>query len=481
MKKPNIILFFSDQQRFDTLGCNGQPLEVTPRLDRMAREGVNFTMAYTPQPVCGPARAMLQSGLYPTQIGCFRNGKALPRDCNTLARRLKAAGYRVAYVGKWHLASERTLGQDKGREFSCETEPVPLERRGGYDEFWVAADVLEFTSHGYGGHLFDRDNSRRAFTGYRADCVTDHALEYLDTRSKDDEAPFFLFLSLVEPHHQNDRNAFEGPEGSRERYAAFVPPPDLPSGEGDWETQMPDYLGCCNALDRNLGRVLDRLKEKGIYDDTLVIYTTDHGCHFKTKQKEAIRPGFDDYKRNCHENTIHIPMVIRGPGFAAGAEERRLVSLLDIPKTIIAAAGGDTGGMHGDSLLNLPPIITDEAQQPAPSPVIASVSAKQPRWKQEVYIQISESFVGRAIRTDRYTYCVYAPDKDPVRDSASDTYRDRYLFDNLNDPSQAANLIDDPAYAAVKDDLRACLIACAQKAAEPPITLIAGCMTNCRG
>lgn len=106
-QKQNIVFFFSDQQRADTLGCNGQPLPVTPCLDRFACEdAVNFSNAFTPQPVCGPARAMLQTGLYPTQTGCYRNAVSLPLGQKTLARYLKEGGYQVAYVGKWHLASD---------------------------------------------------------------------------------------------------------------------------------------------------------------------------------------------------------------------------------------------------------------------------------------------------------------------------------------------------------------------------------------
>ena len=132
-QRQNIVFFFSDQQRADTLGCNGQPLPVTPRLDRFACEdAVNFASAFTPQPVCGPARAMLQTGLYPTQTGCYRNAVSLPLNQKTLARYLREAGYRVAYVGKWHLASDE-------EENHYETIAVPAERRGGYDDYWMAA------------------------------------------------------------------------------------------------------------------------------------------------------------------------------------------------------------------------------------------------------------------------------------------------------------------------------------------------------
>ena len=444
MKKPNIIVFFTDQQRFDTLGCNGQALDISPNLDKLAGEGVNFLRAYTPQPVCGPARAMLQAGRYPAEIGCFRNGISLPRNITTLAARLREADYRAAYVGKWHLASDWG-----GRSY--ETSAVPPERRGGYDDYWMASDVLEFTSHGYGGYVHDGYGNKVRFTGYRADCITDYALTYLDQRSAEEEKPFFLFLSLIEPHHQNDRDCFEGPEGSRGRFKNFIHPADLVPGEGDWEAQMPDYLGCCHALDRNLGRVAEKLKEKDLYEDTIIIYTSDHGCHFKTRVKDCTPGGYDDYKRSCYENTIHIPLVIRGPGFLGGKTAGRLVSLLDIPKTIVAAAGADSTGMLGDPLQDI-------------------FTAKD--WKSEVYIQISESYLGRAIRTEQYTYCVYNPEMDPNAESRSDVYTERFLFDNITDPNQRNNLIIQPEYDKIREKLRERLIACAKGAGDGEITVI---------
>ena len=438
-KPPNVLVFFSDQQRFDSLGCNGQPLDITPRIDHMAAEGVNYTMAYTPQPVCGPARAVMQSGLYATQTGCYRNGIPLPYDCDSLARRMKRAGYHVAYVGKWHLGSV-------GDAMEVMTAPVPLKSRGGYDEYWVAVESLPKTSRGYGGYIFDTEGGKRVFTGYRTDCVTDYALEYLDACPAGDGKPFFLFLSHIEPHHQPNTGLHEGPAGSREKYAGFIRPPDLAHGEGDWESQYPDYLGCCNALDRNLGRVLDKLGERGLSEETIVFYTSDHGSHFRTKTHEASPDGYDDYKRNCYENTIRVPLVVRGPGFTGGKIDSRLVSLLDIPKTIVDAAGGDNGGMAGESLFGQ-------------------------TGRDAVYIQISESFVGRAVRTGRYTYCVHAPGKHPWNDSASEIYRDRRLFDNDTDPCQETNLIYDPAYTEIKADLRAKLISLARQAGEGTITV----------
>jgi uncharacterized sulfatase len=444
MKKPNILFFFSDQQRYDSLGCNGQSLDVTPTLDKMAARGINFKMAYTIQPVCGPARAALQTGLYPAALGCFRNGISLPRNQKTLAARLKQAGYKVAYVGKWHLASDNG-GADYRKE------AVPLERRGGYDDYWVASDILEFTSHGYGGYLHDKDNKRLEFTGYRVNCVTDYALDYLDQCGKDEPRPFFLMVSFIEPHHQNDHNRFEGPRGSRERFAGFIPPPELQKGEGDWESQYPDYLGCCRALDDNLGRMIAKLKERGLYDDTVIIYSSDHGCHFRTHAGDVVEGGFDDYKRSCYENTIHIPMVFTGPAFRGEKECHNIVELIDIPKTVAAIAEADTEGMQGADLRE----------------VMAGRSTKE-----EAYIQISESYLGRALRTKQYTYCIYSPKLNPNKYAYADEYQERFLFDNKEDPLQSRNLIGDPGLSSLRSCLAKRLKERAREAGEPDFTIL---------
>ncbi len=438
---PNIVFFFSDQQRWDTLGCNGQIPDVTPRLDAFAREdATNFVNCMTPQPVCGPARAMLQTGLYPTQVGCYRNAIALPEGQRTIARAFKEAGYETGYVGKWHLASDRG-----GEEY--ETAPVPLKRRGGYDGFWRAADVLEFTSHGYGGYVYDENGKKLEFEGYRTDCITDHALEFI--RDHDREKPFFLFISHIEPHHQNDRQDYEGPEGSKEAYKDFVAPPDLRPGEGDWERWYPDYLGCVHALDTNFGRVVDALKEQGIYEDTLVVYASDHGCHFRTLPDEPVG-GYDDYKRTSFENTIHVPLLIKGPGFTPGLREEKVVSLIDLPRTLMTAAGCRIGAeIQGRPLQEV----------------------TRGDWESMAYIQISESYVGRAVRGSRYKYVVYAPDKDPWNDSGSDVYQERYLFDLKEDPLERHNRLGDRACDGVRAAMRERLIRFAAQAGEGRIRI----------
>ncbi|HBK67711.1 MAG TPA: arylsulfatase, partial [Firmicutes bacterium] len=183
-QKPNVIFFFSDQQRWDTVGCYGQKLNVTPNLDRLAKNGIRFENAFTCQPVCGPARACIQTGKYATEIGCYRNDIALPLNEKTLAHYYKEAGYEVAYMGKWHLAST-------GEEMDYKTKPIPPERRGGYDGYYRTADVLEFTSHGYNGYVYDENMKRVDFKGYRPDCITDFAVDFIKNRNN--KKPFFIF------------------------------------------------------------------------------------------------------------------------------------------------------------------------------------------------------------------------------------------------------------------------------------------------
>jgi arylsulfatase A-like enzyme len=419
--RPNIIVLFSDQQRWDTCGCYGQPLEVTPNLDLLAAEGARFEHAFTCQPVCGPARACLQTGKYATETGCHVNGRALPLRERTLAQRLSEAGYDTGYIGKWHLASH---------PFEYAYQPVPVERRGGYD-FWLASDILEFTSHGYDGHMFDGDGRRREFPPgrYRVDAQTDWVIEYLRNRRSD--KPFFLFVSYLEPHHQNDRGHFEGPIGSKENFKDFVVPGDLIGTRGDWREEYPDYLGCVRSLDYNVGRIRDALQELELTDNTLLIYTSDHGSHFCTRNSE--------YKRSCHDGCIRIPLIMSGPGFTAGGNPQELTSLIDLPPTILTAAGiAPPAFMRGRPLQDL-------------------LCGGTTDWPEEVFVQISESHCGRAIRTSKWKYSVRAPDA-PGDALASEFYVEDFLYDLQTDPHERNNLVLEPGLAAVRWELKARLI-----------------------
>ena len=428
----NIIFYFTDQQRWDTCGCFGQPLDITPNLDALAREGVKFDNAFSPQPVCGPCRALFQTGKYPTETGCFRNNIMLPAGVKTLGQYMEEAGYETAYIGKWHLASDGEL--EKPPAIDHTVTAIPRELRGGYTGFWRAADVLEFTSHGYDGFVFDENDQRVDFKGYRADCINDMALEFLDGYTG--EKPFFMTVSQIEPHHQNDRKHYEGPEGSKERFRDFVLPEDLKALGGNAAEEYPDYLGQCASLDENLGRLVAKLKEKGLYENTVILFASDHGSHFLTRNRDEHLNGYDDYKRSCHDACLHVPLVIAGGPYRGGQAVEELVSTASLPKTILALAGVDAGGaMIGENLLD----------------VVEKKTVNRPN---EIFAQISESRVGRCIRTARYTYSVYAPGVNGGAAAASDRYADDFLYDMEHDPHQLHNVVTDPAYTQVKAELR---------------------------
>lgn len=152
----NIILYFSDQQRYDTINEN-----VTPNFMTAKDESIFFDNAFTCQPVCGPARACIQTGVYASQNNCFINGISLDEDNpNTLAKVLVEKGYNTSYIGKWHLASD-TMGPKTRR--NLQVKAIPKELRAGYNDYWLAADCLEFTSDINGGFLFDKDNNKVSF------------------------------------------------------------------------------------------------------------------------------------------------------------------------------------------------------------------------------------------------------------------------------------------------------------------------------
>lgn len=412
---PNVLVFFTDQQRWDTIGAYGSPMGLTPTLDALARRGVLFQHAVTTQPVCAPARACLWTGMYQNRHGVWRNGLGLSPEVPTIAHHFKQAGYTVGYIGKWHLAPNE-LGHGA----------VPREWRGGFTDFWEASNVLELVSHPYEGKLFDAGGKEIPFSGvYRTDFLTQTAVRFLKEVDKD---PFLLVVSYLEPHQQNDMNRYVAPEGYSKRYANPFVPEDLRPFPGDWYSELSDYYGCIARLDENLSTILQALAETGRLENTLVVFVSDHGCHFRTRNNE--------YKRSPHESSIRIPLVMAGAGFNRSRVVPEVVSLADVAPTLLAAAGLPIPSeMQGRSLLPL-------------------VERRAEGWRNEAFIQISESMVARALRTERYTYCAVATDKNGWEHATGERYTEWYLYDLYTDPHQMVNLVARRPYQQVANDLR---------------------------
>ncbi len=424
--RPNVVVFFTDQQRWDSMGLHGNPLDITPNLDRLAVRGTHCANAFTPQPVCGPARSCLQTGLYATQTGCFTNTHAhLDRQWRTFADCFNDAGYRTGYIGKWHLG-----GPDDGRG------PVSPEYRGGWQD-WLASNCLEFTSDAYQTRMFDGDGNPRDFPGYRVDAVADCAIRYIDAHQGE---PFCLMTSFIEPHFQNHTDDYPPPDGYRERYTGRWIPADLAALGGSTHQHLGGYWGMCKRLDEAFGRVVDAIKSLHLDRNTVVVFTSDHGCHFKTRNGE--------YKRSCHESSMRVPMAWAGPGFDGGGHVEELVSLIDVPPTLLDAAGLEPpDAMMGRSIL----------------PLTRGATAD---WPEEVFTQISEAELGRAVRTSRWKYGVTAPDGDPRQDAGSSRYVETYLYDLLADPHELDNRVRLSSHREVCDVMRERLTRCMTAAGE---------------
>lgn len=423
--KPNVVFFFTDQQRYDTTGAAHNPCGLTPNFDRMAACGTFAEYAFTPQPVCGPARAVLQTGKYATATGNYRNGVVLSREHKTMADYFNEAGYDTAYIGKWHLAEGR--------------HAVPEEQRGGY-RWWLGANSLEHTSTAYDTLVYDNDNRPVRLPGYRVDALTDAAIRYIDGRKTSDK-PFFLFLSFLEPHFQNCFDDFPAPDVYRNLPAGYMPP-DLGSLKGTAWEHLGGYYGMVKRLDEALGRIQDALKSLGLTENTILVFSTDHGCHFKTRNAE--------YKRSCHESSVRIPLAFYGGPFTGGGRLREKVSLVDLAPTLLDACGiAVPGDMQGRSVM---PWVRHQADGPS---------------HRDIFIQISESQVGRAIRTDRWKYAVEAPDRHPIQDSGSDVYTETFLYDLEHDPYELHNLIHSEAHEGVclvlAEKLKKCMAEAGEK------------------
>ena len=419
-KRPNVVVFFTDQQRWDTTGIHGNPMDLTPNFDRSAMEGTHCYNAFSNQPVCLPARVMLQTGRYASQSNCYSNAGELPVGTKTIGHQFQEAGYKTAYVGKWHM---------------CHEEPVPKERRDGYD-YWLGANILEFTSDAYQTTLFDNDNKPVDLPGYRVDALTDAAIRYIDNNKED---PFFLFCSFIEPHFQNTRDDFPAPVGYEEKYLDNWLPPDLRALGGTSGRHLPGYYGMVKRLDEAYGRMLDALKSMNILDNTVVLFTTDHGCHFKTRNGE--------YKRSCHDTSIRIPMAFTGPGFESGGRLKELVSLIDIPPTLLDACNIPVpDNMQGRSILPL-------------------TRERVSNWPEEVYVEIFETSLSRCVRTQRWKYSVRKTEEGAQKGS-SWIFEEDFLYDLLADPYELYNLAGFDSHRKVADVMKERLIRRMKQAGE---------------
>ena len=198
--------------------------------------------------------------------------------------------------------------------------------------------------------------------------MTDRAKRFLRSA----KTPFFITLSYLEVHHQNDSDTFDPPKEFAHRYPNPFIPPDLRPLPGSWPSQLSDYFACVAKMDETVGEIRNTLRETGLDKNTIVVFLSDHACHFKTRNTE--------YKRSPHDSSIHIPLVIAGPGFNRSMQISELVSQVDLMPTLLEAAG-----------IAIPPSVQGHSLLPL-------LDRKTDHWRNEVYFEMSEFVTGRGLR-----------------------------------------------------------------------------------
>ena len=320
---------------------------------------------------------------------------------------------------------------------------MPRAEREGYDH-WLGSNILEFTSDAYRTVLYDNDDRPVRLPGYRSDALTDAAIRFI-TDSVADDQPFFCFLNHVEPHHQNELDEYTAPDVYRDAYHGAWLPPDLQALPGSQHRHISGYYGQIRRLDEGLGRLRDALVSLDVADDTVLIYLSDHGSHFKTRNAE--------YKRSAHDSSIRVPLVLDGPGYRGGGRVTRPVNTIDLVPTVLDAAGIELPDHLDGRPLRERNHGADTKDGDDPG----------------VLVQISETEVGRVLRTARWKYHVRAEGIDDG--PAADHYTEVELYDLHVDPYELDNLIDCHNHGEVTASLREQLITAIHRVEGADVTI----------
>lgn len=397
MKKPNILYILTDQMRSTAMGRAGVKKIVTPHLDRLASEGTRFTNAVANTPSCAPSCGTIFTGLHTLDHGVVNNELQVKTDGPSFAGTLRDFGYKCGYIGKWHLDGGPRTGF---------TPPGP--RRLGFDDYWAVANC----THNYMQGFYYNDKPEPVFiNGYEPIHQTDLAINYITLNAREGD-PFFLVLSIGSPHDPYR----EMPKELLARYkpdavelmdtnSLYVPNEILQAKK----EVLAGYYAHILALDDQIARLEATLKAEGIYDDTIVVFTSDHG--------DMLGNHGQYYKSQPWRESIGIPLLIRWPGHVpAGRITNAPISLIELTSSIISMAGAQVPKtMQGDDLSAF--ILGDES---------AAIDSVFINFAANVHCIPSPPFRGVVTRTHTYAETVEGP---------------WLLYDDQVDPFQKNNLI----------------------------------------
>jgi len=410
-KKPNVLFVLTDQWRAQATGYAGDPNVRTPNLDKLAEQGINFDTAVSVCAVCTPYRAALQTGRFPLSTGMYKNDLYMDPNEYCMAEIFKDAGYNTAYVGKWHLDGH---GRDSY---------IPPERRQGYD-YWK---VLECT-HNYANSKYYDNNDPEVklwddkYDGY---AQTRDAQAYIRKHAKGDK-PFLFFLSFGGPHYTHglspkDLQATYPPESLKLR-------PNIKFTEEFTEEklrkELMGYYAHCTAIDKCVGDLRATLDELGIADNTILVFTSDHGEMMGSQGIKFFA------KRHPYDESTRVPFLLSYPPVTDGKARaiKTPINTPDILPTLLALAGieiPDT--IEGDDLFAL---IKEPGKELDRAALVMQVAG-----------HYSPDY--RGVRTERYWY---SEEPDGGR---------KLLFDCEKDPYQMNNLMDNPEYAELQQRMAA--------------------------
>lgn len=459
----NLLFLWTDEQRPDTIGAYGNRLIRTPYLDRLARESVVFEQAYCASPVCTPARGTVLTGLYPHTHGALYNDVPLPSHAPTIAELLRSHGYICGYAGKWHLGNE--LRPQRGFDWWSSLEDIYTRDRDadGYSTYhhWL-------TARGYtppdsardGAKIFGRNTAARLPEAASKPAFLAHeACRFLEERSRGTE-PFALYVNFLEPHMPffgpwDDMycpgdvplpKTWYGPPDAgmplrhrllREAFAN--PNPILPvCDEAGWKETVARYWGLASLVDKYVGRILDRLEELGLADNTVVVYTSDHGDMMGEHRLIA--------KCVQYEGSVRVPLIVRVPGEAA-TRVTAPVGQVDLVPTLLEALGYEKPPhLQGESLL--PQIHASETDFQPRDVVIewnGWPGAGQNRIAELPWLPINAAHGGDQSEDVRRAFRALAARQRTLRRGrwkfTVDEAGDHELYDLQTDPHETSNLL----------------------------------------
>jgi len=411
LRKPNLVFIFADQWRAQATGYAGNTDVKTPNLDKLAAESVSFSNAVSGCPVCSPYRASLMTGRYPLTHGVFLNDVRLNTNAVSIAQAYNEAGCETAYIGKWHL---------DGNQRSAF---IPKERRQGF-KFWKTMGC----THNYNNSFYYGDeNIKLKWDGYDAIAQTREAQRYI--REHVDGKPFVLFLSWGPPHAPYQT----APQRYRDLFKAeqLQLRPNIPKHlEDQARKTLAGYYAHIAVLDDCMGEILRTLKELGLQEDTIIVFTSDHGDMLFSQGEQKKQKPWDE--------SILVPFLLRYPALF-GREGRTIdipINTPDIMPTLLSLSGiqiPDT--VEGTDFSN----IARGAEQPKAGAALISCPSPFGQWK-----RANGGREYRGLRTRRYTY---------VRDLKGPWL----LYDNQQDPYQLNNLCNKPEFSKLQKRLEGIL------------------------